>query len=59
MKGSGRWSMMESLPHGRTLLASGARATGFVMFWDWEIVRWIDVEAKNVGFLQSLSPCSV
>ncbi|KAF8814145.1 hypothetical protein BYT27DRAFT_6340070 [Phlegmacium glaucopus] len=47
MKGSGSWSM-ESL-HGGTLL--GARGAGFVMFWDWEsgdIVRWIDVEAKNV-----------
>ena len=32
--------------------------TGFVMFWDRysrEIIRRIDVEAKNVGFLQSLS----
>jgi coatomer subunit beta' len=49
MKGSGSWSM-ESL-HGGTLL--GARGNGFVMFWDWEsgeIVRRIDVEAKNVGF---------
>jgi len=49
MKGSGSWSM-ESL-HGGTLL--GARGSGFVMFWDWEsgeIVRRIDVEAKNVGF---------
>jgi len=35
--------------HGGTLL--GARANGFVMFWDWEIheiVHRIDVEAKNV-----------
>jgi coatomer subunit beta' len=35
----------------------GARGNGFVMFWDWEsgeIVRRIDVEAKNVSFLQSL-----
>jgi len=39
---------MESL-HGGTLL--GARGAGFVMFWDWEsgeVVRRIDVEAKNV-----------
>jgi coatomer subunit beta' len=58
MKGSGSWSM-ESL-HCGTLL--GVRGNGFVMFWDWEsgeIVRWIDVEAKNVGFFNlSLSPCS-
>ena len=55
MKGSGSWSM-ESL-HGGTLL--GARGAGFVMFWDWEsgeVVRRIDVEAKNVGFLSD-SPC--
>ncbi|KIJ98527.1 hypothetical protein K443DRAFT_207234 [Laccaria amethystina LaAM-08-1] len=47
MKGAGGWSM-DSL-HGGTLL--GARGTGFVMFWDWEsgeIVRRIDVDAKNV-----------
>jgi coatomer subunit beta' len=46
---------MESL-HGGTLL--GARGTGFLMFWDWEsgeIVRRIDVEEKNVSFLQSCS----
>jgi len=45
---------------GGTLL--GARGTGFAMFWNWEsgeIVRWIDVEAKKVGFPQSLSPCSI
>jgi Coatomer WD associated region len=45
---------MESL-HGGTLL--GARGTGFVMFWDWEsgeIVRRIDVEAKNVSYFLSL-----
>ena len=49
MKGSGSWSM-ESL-HCGTLL--GVRGNGFVMFWDWEsgeIVRRIDVEAKNVSF---------
>ncbi|TFK33271.1 coatomer protein [Crucibulum laeve] len=47
MKGAGSWAM-DSL-HGGTLL--GARGTGFVMFWDWEsgeIVRRIDVDAKNV-----------
>jgi len=47
MKGVGGWSM-EGL-HGGTLL--GARGNGFVMFWDWEtgeIVRRIDVDAKNV-----------
>ena len=50
----GSW-WMESL-HGWTLL--GARGTGFVMFWGWEseeIVRGIDVEARNVSFLQFLS----
>ena len=60
MKGSGSWSM-ESL-HGVTL--PGARgSTGFVMFWYcWEsgkIARRINVEAKNVNFLQSLFHCSV
>ena len=48
MKGVGGWSI-EGL-HGGTLL--GARGAGFVMFWDWEsgeIVRRIDVEAKNVS----------
>ncbi|KDQ63948.1 hypothetical protein JAAARDRAFT_27621 [Jaapia argillacea MUCL 33604] len=47
MKGAGSWSV-EGL-HGGTLLA--ARGSGFVMFWDWEsgeIVRRIDVDAKNV-----------
>jgi coatomer subunit beta' len=47
MKGAGTWSM-EGL-HGGTLL--GARGAGFVMFWDWEtgeIVRRIEVDAKNV-----------
>ena len=50
---------MERL-HGGTLF--GARGTGFVVFWDWEsgeTVRWIDGGAKNIGFLQLLSPCSV
>ncbi|KAF5321445.1 hypothetical protein D9619_000081 [Psilocybe cf. subviscida] len=47
MKGAGSWAV-EGL-HGGTLL--GARGNGFVMFWDWEsgeIVRRIDVDAKNV-----------
>ncbi|KAF7432578.1 hypothetical protein PC9H_004520 [Pleurotus ostreatus] len=47
MKGVGSWSM-DAL-HGGTLL--GARGAGFVMFWDWdsgEIVRRIDVDAKQV-----------
>ncbi|KAF9535194.1 coatomer protein [Crepidotus variabilis] len=47
MKGAGSWSI-ESL-YGGTLL--GGRGSGFVMFWDWEtgeIVRRIDVDAKNV-----------
>ncbi|KAJ8518398.1 hypothetical protein ONZ45_g4537 [Pleurotus djamor] len=47
MKGAGSFAM-DSL-HGGALL--GARGTGFVMFWDWdsgEIVRRIDVDAKDV-----------
>ncbi|KAF8888138.1 coatomer protein [Gymnopilus junonius] len=47
MKGAGGWSV-EAL-YGGTLL--GARGNGFVIFWDWEtgeIVRRIDVDAKNV-----------
>jgi len=55
MKGAGSWSM-DSL-HGGTLL--GARGTGFVMFWDWEsgeIVRRIDVDAKNVRSLLTSQP---
>jgi len=50
MKGSGSWGV-EGL-HGGTLLA--ARGNGFVVFWDWEsgeIVRRIDVDAKNVTSL--------
>ena len=50
MKGAGGWAI-EGL-HGGTLL--GARGNGFVMFWDWEtgeIVRRIDVDAKNVSVL--------
>ena len=40
----------------------GARGTGLVMFWDpesREVVRWIDVEAKNVCFLQFFSFCLI
>jgi coatomer subunit beta' len=47
MKGAGSWTI-EGL-HGGPLLC--ARGHGFVLFWDWEtgdIVRRIDVEAKNV-----------
>ncbi|KAL0950314.1 hypothetical protein HGRIS_010289 [Hohenbuehelia grisea] len=47
MKGVGSWSM-DGLYTGPLLAARGA---GFVMFWDWEsgeIVRRIDVDAKNV-----------
>ncbi|PFH50394.1 hypothetical protein AMATHDRAFT_145122 [Amanita thiersii Skay4041] len=47
MKGAGAWAM-DGL-HGGTLLS--ARGTGFVVFWDWEsgeIVRRVDVDAKNV-----------
>jgi coatomer subunit beta' len=49
MKGAGSWAV-EGL-HGGPLL--GARGNGFVIFWDWEsgeIVRRIDVDAKNVCF---------
>ncbi|KIJ69714.1 hypothetical protein HYDPIDRAFT_120671 [Hydnomerulius pinastri MD-312] len=47
MKGAGGWSI-DGL-HGGPLL--GARGKGFVVFWDWEsgeVVRRIDVEAKNI-----------
>ena len=61
MKGSGSWSM-ESL-HGRILL--GAGGTGY-WFCDGlglgVLERLLDglmFEAKNVGFLQCVSPCSV
>lgn len=50
MKGAGSWSL-DGL-HGGTLL--GARGSGVVVFWDWEsgeIVRRIDVDAKNVNSL--------
>jgi coatomer subunit beta' len=48
MKGAGGFTI-DGL-HGGALLA--ARASGFVVFWDWEtgeIVRRIDVDAKNVS----------
>ena len=57
IKGSGAWPI-EGL-HGGTLLA--ARGTGFVVFWDWEsgeIVRRIDVDAKNVCPSTCLPPYS-
>ncbi|KAF8634631.1 hypothetical protein AX15_000808 [Amanita polypyramis BW_CC] len=47
MKGAGAFAI-DSL-HGGTLLA--ARGAGFVVFWDWEsgeVVRRIEVEAKNI-----------
>lgn len=47
MKGSGSWAV-DQLYTGPVL---GAKGNGFVVFWDWEtgeIVRRIDVEAKNV-----------
>ena len=47
IKGPGSWSM-ESL-HGGALLDRESRKT----------VKQIDAEIKNVGCLQSLSPCSV
>ena len=56
MKGAGSWSI-DGL-HGGTLL--GARGAGFVMFWDWEtgeIVRRIDVDAKNVGTFGTFLKC--
>ena len=48
MKGAGSWAL-DGL-HGGPLL--GARGSGVVVFWDWEsgeIVRRIDVDAKNVS----------
>jgi len=50
LKGSGSWAV-EGL-HGGTLLA--ARGAGFVVFWDWEsgeIVRRVEVDAKNVSWI--------
>lgn len=47
MKGAGSWAL-DGL-HGGPLL--GARGSGVVVFWDWEtgeVVRRIDVDAKNV-----------
>lgn len=49
MKGAGSFAV-DGL-HGGPLL--GARGAGYVMFWDWEsgeIVRRVDVDAKNVSF---------
>lgn len=48
LKGVGSW-VVEGV-FGGTLL--GAIGSGFVIFWDWEtgeVVRRIEVEAKNVG----------
>jgi coatomer subunit beta' len=48
MKGVGSWAM-DAIYGGPVL---GARGKGFVIFWDWEsgeIVRRIDVDAKNVS----------
>ena len=50
MKGAGSWTL-DGL-HGGPLL--GARGSGVVVFWDWEsgeVVRRIDVSAKNVGLI--------
>ncbi|OAX39081.1 Coatomer, beta' subunit [Rhizopogon vinicolor AM-OR11-026] len=47
MKGVGSWAM-DAIYGGPVL---GARGKGFVIFWDWEsgeIVRRIDVDAKNI-----------
>lgn len=55
MKGAGSWAL-DGL-HGGTLL--GARGSGAVVFWDWEtgeIVRRIDVDARNVSFSLSEGP---
>ncbi|KAF9011330.1 coatomer WD associated region-domain-containing protein [Cyathus striatus] len=53
MKGAGSWPV-ESLHGGGATLA--ARGNGFVVFWDWEsgeIVRRVDVDAKDVIFSPS------
>lgn len=58
MKGVGGWHV-EGI-HGGPLL--GARGNGFVVFWDWEsgeIVRRIDVEAKNVRIYHHMICLSV
>jgi coatomer subunit beta' len=50
LKGVGGWAI-DGI-QGGTLLS--ARGSGFVVFWDWEsgeLVRRIDVEANNVGFM--------
>lgn len=59
MKGAGTFPI-EAIYTGPVL---GARGPGYVMFWDWEtgeIVRRIDVDAKNVRVASSLlnSPIS-
>jgi coatomer subunit beta' len=61
MKVAGGWSI-DGL-HGGMLLA--ARGAGFMMFWDWEwdwetgeIVRRIDVDAKNVGIASTSPRCT-
>ena len=49
MKGAGSWAI-EGLAGG-TLLS--ARASGFVIFWDWEsgeVVRRVEVEATGVSY---------
>lgn len=54
MKGAGSWAI-EGLSGGTFL---GARASGFVLFWDWEtgeIVRRIEVDATNVSLCFSIS----
>lgn len=50
LKGAGGWAVQGL--HGGTLLV--ARGAGFVVFWDWEsgeVVRRVEVEAKNVRTL--------
>lgn len=52
LKGAGGWAVQGL--HGGTLLV--ARGSGFVVFWDWEsgeVVRRVDVEAKDVSILVS------
>jgi len=56
MKGAGSWAM-DAIYGGPVL---GARGKGFVIFWDWEsgeIVRRIDVDAKNVNLLYMFNVC--
>lgn len=50
LKGVGTW-VVEGGVFGGTLL--GAIGSGFVIFWDWEtgeVVRRIEVDAKNVSW---------